>query len=303
VKVKILKAPPVGLDIRPKGCDVSVNSTVAARGTVLSPPEIGLLCSVGVTRVEVFLQPRIAVLSSGNEVVDPFSVQNGKEAPAPGTIFDSNSPMLASLLRSKGFVNVTRVGVAPDDEEQLFSKLRSVLSTCDVLITTGGVSMGEKDLLKHVLSSKLEANVHFGRVNVKPGKPTTFATVPGSLFSSKIDKLVFALPGNPVSAFVTANLFVLPSLNKVCGRSTEPLRVQAVLDADVALDPVRPEYHRVRLRSEKGGRCVAVSTGSQLSSRLLSVSSADALLVLPAAADGGGTASLKKGAVVEALLL
>jgi gephyrin len=152
----------------------------------------------------------------------------------------------------------------------------------DVLITSGGVSMGEKDLLKPVLESDFGATIHFGRVFMKPGKPTTFAT----LTREGHKKLVFALPGNPVSANVTFQLFVLPALKKLAGHTElEPITLSAKVKESIVLDP-RPEYHRVKVnwsRDDASGSLLpyVTSTGGQRSSRLLSMKGANGLLVLP----------------------
>lgn len=179
-----------------------------------------------------------------------------------------------------------------------------------MLITSGGVSMGELDLLKPTIERQLGGTVHFGRVSMKPGKPTTFATVPaenikdpksgdrGTAASS--DKVVFSLPGNPASAIVTFMLFVLPALHQMSGVTPAGLpRVQVRLESDVQCDKSREEYHRVILISKSGQEGLwATSTGGQRSSRVGSFRSANALLRLEA---GGDTK--KKGELVEALVM
>jgi gephyrin len=178
--------------------------------------------------------------------------------------------------------------------------LRNALRKCDVIITSGGVSMGELDLLKPTIERSLGGTIHFGRVNMKPGKPTTFATVPvKDDDGNRIDKVIFSLPGNPASAVVCFHLFVLPSLHQRAGIKPAGLaKVKAVLDEDIRMDKGRPEYHRALLVTKQDGLLYARSTGGQRSSRIGSFKGANALLCMPQ-----GEGSLKKGAKVDALLM
>ena len=179
----------------------------------------------------------------------------------------------------------------------LEATLKNALDKVDVIITTGGVSMGELDLLKPTIERSLGGTIHFGRVAMKPGKPTTFATIPASP-----PKLIFALPGNPASALVTFHLFVLPSLRKASGMEKPALPMAKVsLAEDVKLDP-RPEYHRVFISVTEGGGLVAVSTGMQRSSRVGSLSGANGLLCLPSSKEVE-KGSFSKGEVVNAMIL
>lgn len=170
----------------------------------------------------------------------------------------------------------------------------------DVVITSGGVSMGELDLLKPTIEHSLGGSIHVGRVSMKPGKPTTFATVPFKANDGTSQtKVIFSLPGNPASAVVTYHLFVLPALHKMSGISPTGLpRVKVVLDEDVRLDPQRSEYHRVIVTARGDGLLHATSTGFQRSSAIGSFKGANALLCLPAK-----KGSLPKGEKVDALLM
>lgn len=290
-RIKILTTPKPGQDIRPIGFDVNKGQQVLTALQKLGPAELGLMASLGFTEVEVFQKPKVAVLSTGNEVVNP-----GEDTRA-GQIRDSNKIALKSLIRTHGF-EVLDLGIAADNPQDLQTKLSVGLEKADVLVSSGGVSMGEKDFLKPVLEDLLGATIHFGRVFMKPGKPTTFAT---TAISGK-KKLIFALPGNPVSAMVTFNLFVLPALRKLAGFQHPQLtKIKAKLPQPVDLDP-RPEYHRVVL-SWKPGEAVpsAISTGSQCSSRLLSMRTANALLVLPPRSDT--LTRINAGEIVDALII
>ncbi len=197
---------------------------------------------------------------------------------------------------------MTDLGIARDKTGALEESLRSALKKVDVIITSGGVSMGELDLLKPTIERSLGGVIHFGRVAMKPGKPTTFATVPFKDASGDHQALkpIFSLPGNTASAIVTAHLFALPCLQKMSGKE-EPWglpKVSVSLDKEVRCDAARPEYHRVSLQVSSEGKLQAVSTGGQRSSRVGSLKGATALLCLPA---GGGM--MAAGTIVPALLL
>lgn len=290
-RINILTTPKPGQDIRPVGFDVSKGQKVLTALQKLGPAELGLMASLGLTEIEVFQKPKVAVLSTGNEVVSP------DEATRAGQIRDSNKIALKSLIRTHGF-EALDLGIAADNPQDLQNKLSDGLEKADVLVSSGGVSMGEKDFLKPVLEDLLGATIHFGRVFMKPGKPTTFAT---TTINGK-RKLIFALPGNPVSAMVTFNLFVLPALRKLAGfQHSQLTKIKAKLLQPVDLDP-RPEYYRVVL-SWKPGEPIpsAISTGSQCSSRLLSMRTANALLVLPPRSDN--QTRIDTGEIVDALII
>ncbi|KAL4935641.1 hypothetical protein BDV06DRAFT_206601 [Aspergillus oleicola] len=313
-------------NVRQPGSDVALGSRILQQGDLITPVggEIGLLVSTGTKTVKVFKKPTVGVLSTGDELVEhdnPQTLQGGQ-------IRDSNRPSILSCLKSWGILAVD-LGIARDTpagdlEASLRNALRGVGKTntsVDIIITTGGVSMGELDLLKPTIERSLGGTIHFGRVSMKPGKPTTFATVPFKPSSfleagqqERSSRLIFSLPGNPASALVTLNLFVLPSLHKLLGLGQKPAAlgtattlglplVSVLLSHPFPLDPKRTEYHRaVVTASRRDGRLYATSTGAegvgQRSSRVGSLASANALLVLQ---PGNGTIS--QGALVEALMM
>ncbi|OJD12134.1 hypothetical protein AJ78_07221 [Emergomyces pasteurianus Ep9510] len=320
-----------GENVREAGSDVSLGSKILQKGDLITAVggEIGLLASTGTRTVKVYRKPRIGVLSTGDELVnhdDPVPLHGGQ-------IRDSNRPSLLSCLTAWGFPSVD-LGIAKDTpaghlEQCLRDALRGTPNSpgVDIIITTGGVSMGELDLLKPTIERQLGGTIHFGRVSMKPGKPTTFATVPFKPAISSTDptaqqeresKLIFSLPGNPASALVTLNLFVLPSLHKTTGLGiNDPQRgypphlglplVTVTLTQNIPLDPKRTEYHRAIVTSSKiNGSLLATSTGlggpgagvGQRSSRVGSLAGANALLVL---LPGNGV--VEKGQRVQALLM
>ncbi|WIA42709.1 hypothetical protein OEZ86_008658 [Tetradesmus obliquus] len=299
-RVVICKAVPAGKDIRQVGSDIEAGAVVLQAGERVGVAEVGILATVGAASLPVHRRPRLAVLSTGDEVVAPETANLG-----PGQIRDCNRAMLLAAAAGAG-ADAIDLGIARDVEGHLEGCLdKAIAAGVDVLVTSGAVSMGDRDLLKPLLERK--GSVHFGRVLMKPGKPLTFATL--SLPGSSRQLLVFGLPGNPVSSFVCFNLVVVPALRKMSGWAQPQLRrMQVVLTSPLKLDPERPEYHRVvlgygRLPAACGAAAgqlgwFATSTGNQISSRLLSARSANALLELPRA-----EGVLEAGSTVSALLI
>lgn len=285
MRIEVNSTP--GKFIRQIGSDVSVGEVILSANTKIGSYEIGILAASGIKTVKVYGKPKVSVLSTGDELVS-FT-----EKPTIGKIRDSNRPMLLSLLKEHD-VETFDEGIAVDDFELMEKKFHEALSHSDIIITSGGVSMGERDFIKPLLEKY--GKIHFGRVNMKPGKPTTFATL--NYKNSK--KLVFALPGNPVSSVVTFTLFVIPCLKKMKGYPN-PFHPKILVktQSTLSLDPERPEYHRTIVTFDMNQNClVASSTGNQISSRLLSMRSSNALLVLPK-----GTGTIKEGEFVNGLLI
>lgn len=285
--IRIKQEVQSGDDVRPVGIDVEAGQTVLAAGERLDPAEIGLLATAGIVNVPVFPRPKVAVLSTGDELIEPG------EALGPGQIRDSNRAMLLAAIRAVGGEPVD-LGISGDTQEALELRVHRGLTQADILLTSGGVSMGDLDLVKPLLEHA--GTVHYGRVRMKPGKPVTFATAD----VEHGRRLVFGLPGNPVSSLVTFYLFVVPALRKMAGWQDPHLRqVKARLAQPLPLDAYRPEYHRATLTWDADQACfLAASTGIQASSRLLSMRTANALLALP---QREGT--LAAGELVDALLI
>ncbi|KAL2173824.1 MoaB/Mog domain-containing protein [Thermothelomyces heterothallicus CBS 202.75] len=286
-----------GENIREIGSDIEQGVEILGKGEQISAVggEIGLLASVGVREVEVYERPVVGVLSTGDEIVE----HDREGALKLGEVRDTNRPGLIAAANDWGF-RVIDLGIARDQPASLEEVLRDALRKVDLVITTGGVSMGELDLLKPTIERALGGTIHFGRVAMKPGKPTTFATVPVKNNSGeRVTKVIFSLPGNPASALVTFHLFVLPSLRQMSGIDPPGLpRVPVVLSHDFSLDKSRPEYHRAIVSVGSDGVLSATSTGGQRSSRVGSLKGANALLCMPS-----GSELLRKGAKVEALLI
>ncbi|XP_040949311.1 molybdopterin biosynthesis protein CNX1 isoform X5 [Gossypium hirsutum] len=266
-----------------QGCDIQKDAVVLKSGERLGASEVGLLATVGVTMVKVQPTPTIAVLSTGDELVEPTigSLSRGK-------IRDSNRAMLLAAAAQEQ-CTVHDLGLVGDDKEELERVLDGAFSSgINILLTSGGVSMGDKDFVKPLLEKK--GKVHFNKVCMKPGKPLTFAEIClNRAENASVNKvLAFGLPGNPVSCLVCFQLFVVPTVRLLAGwENPHLLRVQARLQQPLKTDPVRPEFYRATIRWEANDGSgsagfVAESTGHQMSSRLLSMKSANALLELPA---------------------
>ncbi|KAJ6587789.1 MoaB/Mog domain-containing protein [Mycena sp. CBHHK59/15] len=286
-----------GLDAEEK--EIECLCQVPAEGDVILSEggEIGTLAFVGRKEVEVYKRPVVAILSTGNEIVDlqnPIS-QSGS---GWGGIWDTNRPSLHAALQGMGY-EVVDLGIVPDNVQSHVDAIQKGLESADILLTTGGTSMGPTDLLKPIIERHFKGTIHFGRVTVKPGKPTTFATIPRA---DGTTKPMFALPGNPASALVTFNVFVVPALRKLGGwpaARCELAHVPVKLASAMNLDP-RTEFHRVMIRVDAGG-LRAVSTGGQRSSRVASLNGANGLVVLPMRTPELGR--LEVGAVVQAVLI
>ncbi|KAI9852332.1 MAG: hypothetical protein M1838_001037 [Thelocarpon superellum] len=216
-----------GENVREVGSDVKAGTTILRQGDTITAVggELGILATVGVRQVSVYRKLVVGVLSTGDEIV-PHEKEGALRL---GEVRDCNRPSLLAAIKGAGYEAVD-LGIAKDRQETLETHIRHALAKVDVLVTTGGVSMGELDLLKPTIERSLGGTIHFGRVDVKPGKPTTFATVPVKGITSgkgvilgetgdedrgeyrRKEKLIFSLPGNPASALVTFHLFVLPGL-------------------------------------------------------------------------------------------
>ena len=322
--------------IRPIGCDIAAGSVVLERGEIIQPVHIALAAQVGLRLEDIKVRrlPRIGVLSTGNELTPAFG-QPGQVG-GQGTIPDVNRPMLLAQLTAYGNCIPVDLGIVSDEDGESISKLlddamwneSSKEKNVDVLVTTGGISMGEKDVMEKVFAEGMNGQVHFGRMNMKPGKPTTFVTIDRDSDQRVTRrKLVFALPGNPVSASVCTELLVRPCLDLlhdsvVSDKDEESFvsygadharvheEVMAELASDIKLDQGRPEYRRVSLRRVASAddpsqyTYQASSTGVQRSSRVMSLRGADGLMILPRGGSRGcGFDVATKGMKFPVLLL
>ncbi len=270
-----------GENIRGPGEDMRARTTVLSTGTVLGPVALGAAAAAGVGRVTAARRPRVTVLCTGDELRAPG------EPLGPGEIHNSNAPMLTGLASHAGALTALAQRL-PDDRAATEAGVAAALARSDVVIISGGVSVGPHDHVKPVLAA-LGVQEVFWSVSLQPGKPTWFGAVHGG-------PLVFGLPGNPVSAVVTFSLFVAPALAGLQGApSPRPPRSDAVLGTDVKRNPRREQAIRVRLQADAAG-VLAFPNGAQGSHILTSLLGADALAMIPVGdglAKGGTTVALE----------
>jgi len=281
--VTISRAPAVGQHVRRAGEEVAAGDTVLSAGTFLGAAQLGLLAAVGRDAVRVRPRPRIVVISTGSELAEV-----GGEL-EDGQIYDSNSYALTAAAREAG-ATPYRIGIVPDDPDAFEDTLEDQLIRADAVITSGGVSVGAYDVVKEVLSRL--GTVRFERVAMQPGMPQGF----GTLGAESVP--FFGLPGNPVSAFVSFEVFVRPALRRMLGADplTRP-QVEATLTAPVRSPAGKRAYLRARLALRDGQR-VVTPVGGAGSHLVAGLAAANALIVVPEDVTDVGA-----GAVVSVLLL
>ncbi|MFJ3171551.1 gephyrin-like molybdotransferase Glp [Streptomyces roseus] len=291
-EVRVHRAAEARAHVRARGSDVQAGDLALAAGTVLGPPQIALLAAIGRGTVRVRPRPRVVVLSTGSELVQPG------ESLAAGTIYDSNSFALAAAARDAGAI-AYRVGAVADDAETLRSTIEDQLIRADLLVTTGGVSVGAYDVVKEALTSVAAADdgadgglMDFRKLAMQPGKPQGFGTI------GPDHTPLLALPGNPVSSYVSFELFVRPAIRALMGLAdvSRP-SVRAVLEADKALgSPAgRRQFLRGKYDAQNGTVSPVGGSGSHL---IAALAHADSLMVVPE-----DVTSLEPGAELEVVLL
>jgi molybdopterin molybdotransferase len=254
-----------GQNIRLRGEDIGSGETVLEQGIQLRAPQIALAAAIGLAEVPVFRKPRIAVFSTGAEIVEPGG------ALREGQVFDSNRYALIALVRAIG-CNALDCGHLADDLEQTCTGIRAACNVADLVLTSGGVSVGDEDHVCRAIQT--EGQLHLWRVAIKPGKPVAFGTLDGTP--------IFGLPGNPVAAFVTFLVLVRPFLKRMQGHDC-PLHPGLPVAAgfSVARAPYRRRYLRVRLVVDKTGTQQLVLHDKQGSAMLTTLSWADGLVEIP----------------------
>ncbi|MEH6912212.1 MAG: gephyrin-like molybdotransferase Glp [Oceanicoccus sp.] len=269
-----------GQHIRPMGQDIAKGSVVVSRGKRIQPQEIGLLASIGVTDVEVFTSLKVAVLSTGDELIEPG------QPLASGQIYNSNRYTLTALLVALG-CEVIDGGIVADDFQTTCAQLQNLSGQADLIISSGGVSVGEEDHVKAAVESL--GQLALWKLNIKPGKPLAFGAVGNTPF--------FGLPGNPSSVFVTFCLLARPYILRMQGqRDTAPVMTTAIAQFDWRQRGPRQEYLRASVFIDEGVATVRLYD-NQSSGVLASTSWANALMVLPP------NTTITRGACVDVLLL
>jgi molybdopterin molybdotransferase len=282
-QVAILRSAPAGAHIRLAGEDAHTGTTVLTAGTHLGATQVGLLAAVGRDRVQARPRPRVVVLSTGSELVDPGV------ALSPGKIPDANSSLLTTAAREAGGI-AYRVGIVPDDPRQLLDVLEDQLIRADAVVTSGGVSVGAYDVVKEAIGRL--GPVTFARVAMQPGMPQSF----GLIGPDKTP--FFGLPGNPVSAYVSFEVFVRPAIRRMLG--VEPITrptIRAKLTGPVTSPPGKRTFARSHLSVEHGAYSVT-PVGGGGSHLIASLAHANALVVVPEK-----VTHLEPGATVTVMLL
>ncbi len=278
--VRILAGPPEGRHIRPAGEDAKANEPLVAAGRRLQAPELGLLATAGVSHPLVRPRPRVVVLSTGDELIPPT------QTPEFGQIRDSNAYTLFAALREAGAVPML-AGIIRDDVDALKETVLSHLVQADAFVSSGGVSVGERDVVKAAFFRRGELD--FYKVAMQPGMPQGFGTIEG--------KPYFGLPGNPVSVFVSFEVFIRPALMKMMGRRNllRP-EVTARLEEPVTGPRGKTQFARVRVKRTRDG-WVAHPTGGRGSNLIATVARANGLAVVPA-----GVETAEAGSEVRVML-
>jgi molybdopterin molybdotransferase len=272
-RIRLSEPPQPGAHIRSAGESVRAGETVLDAGTVLDAASIGMLAALGHSYVSVYPQPRVVIVATGEELAEPGAERS------PSAIYDANSYVLTVLARQTGAVTVRRM-IASDDKQVLRETIEELLPHADLLVTTGGVSAGRYDLVKIVLAEL--GDVRFSRVGMRPGMPQAFG-----LIEADPDRFIpcFGLPGNPVSAYVSFEVFVRPVIRRLQGRRdlSRP-RISATVEAPIDSVVDKVEFVRVALR-RRDGEWQARPTGDQGSGILRSLVEADGLAEVPADRD------------------
>ncbi len=288
-EIEILQAVAMGENVIAVGEDVNMGEIVLPKGRLLRAPEIGGLFALGITNLEVVKQPKIAIISSGDEVIPPDS---GIE---PGKVRDINSYTLTALVEGAGAIPL-RYGIVPDDEESLRKVTTQALQECDMVVITAGSSASSRDITAHVINSLGEPGVISHGVNVRPGKPTILGAC--TIGDSTFPKPVVGLPGNPVSALVIAILFVEPVIDHLHGLSAPQIRsrIEAKLSINLASKAGREDWVPVSLISDGDGYTAEPIFGK--SNLIFTLIRADGLLRIPSQVTG-----LNAGDLAEVILL
>jgi molybdopterin molybdotransferase len=283
--VEVLRKVRVGESVRAAGEDIAEGEEVIPAGKRITPGDIGVLASLGVVNVPVRVKPKVGILSTGNEVVEPF------RNPLPGQVRNSTGPALYAACAELGAEPID-LGIAGDDHEILEEKLEEGLRY-DILLTTGGVSAGAYDLVQRILP-ELGVEVRFHKAAIRPGKPILF----GTLGDGDRRTLVFGLPGNPVSTLITFGRFVAPAIRAMGLSGAAPLHLRATLEEPIAKNDDKRHFIRGILRDNPDGALVVSKTGTQSSGAMSSMSRANCVIILDEK-----TRSLDRGATVEVELL
>ncbi len=285
--VKIQITPTARSFIRQRGEYAKIGDPLLAAGTILNPAEIAILAATGSSEIKVYRRPRVAILSTGDELVTPHQTLK------PGQIVDSNQYALAAFVQQAGGIPIW-MGIVPDDRAKLTTAMSEAIESADFVLSTGGVSVGDYDYVEEILGS-LGGDIQIRSVAIKPGKPLTVAK-----FKRDARTIVyFGLSGNPVSALVSCWRFVQPAMAKLAGlpKSTwHPTWIEAITAQDLSADGNRETYLWGKLELIDGQHHFSLAGGSHSSGNLINLAGTNALAVIPV-----GTNTCPTGSTVQVL--
>ncbi len=287
--VKIQIAPTAKAFVRQQGEYARVGEPLLAPGTVLNPPEIAILAATGCSEVRVYRRPRVAILSTGDELVTPDRTLQ------PGQIVDSNQYALAAFVRQAGGEPIC-LGIVPDDRAKLTAAMSEAIDSADLVLSTGGVSVGEYDYVEAILA-ELGGDIQIRAVAIKPGKPLTVA----KFMRPERAVIYFGLPGNPVSALVSCWRFVRLAMSKLAGLPAsdwQPHWIEAITTQDLTADGKRETYLWGKLALSDGKYCFSLAGGEHSSANLINLAGTNALAMLPIE-----TTTITVGSIVRVLMV
>jgi molybdopterin molybdotransferase len=287
--VSISQPPKLGAFVRHRGEYARSGDMLLTPGCILNPPEIALLAATGCTQVVVYPRPRVAILSTGDELVSPSQILQ------PGQIVDSNQYAIASFVRQAGGIPIC-MGIVPDDRAKLTAAMSESIDCADCVISTGGVSVGDYDYVEDILA-ELGGDIHIRSVAIKPGKPLTVA----KFVRENRPVVYFGLPGNPVSALVSCWRFGLPAIHKLAGlppSTWTPTWLAGVTTQDLRADGKRETYLWGKLTLVDGQYHFTLSSGSHSSGNLVNLVGTNALALIPV-----GTTIIQGGQRVRILAI
>jgi molybdopterin molybdotransferase len=266
-QVKIFSSATAGQFIRKKGSFYQAKQPLLPSGIRIGAPEIAILAAMQCREISVYCPPRVSIFSSGNELVTP------EETLQRGQLVDSNQYALKQLVKAQGATPLP-LGIIRDDRELIKSAIAQAMASSDLVISTGGVSVGDYDYIESILA-ELGGKIHISSVAIKPGKPLTFATFPNCYY--------FGLPGNPVSALVTFWRFVVPAIKKLSGQTDnwQPHFIKAKTEQELRGNGKRETYLWGQLKATDGEYCFQLAGGSHSSGNLINLAQTNALAVIP----------------------
>lgn len=283
-QVKVFSSPTAGQFIRKQGNFYQAQQPLLPAGLAVGAPELAILAAMQCREISVYCRPRVSIFSSGNELITP------EETLQRGQLVDSNQYALTELVKAQGAIPIP-LGIIPDERAALKSAIAQAISASDLVISTGGVSVGDYDYIETILR-ELGGDIHINSIAIKPGKPLTFATFPNCYY--------FGLPGNPVSALVTFWRFVSPAIKKLSGHTNnlQPSFIKAKTKQELQGNGKRETYLWGKLETWQGEYQFQLAGGSHSSGNLINLAQTNALAVIPV-----GETQIAANEIIEVMLI